>query len=357
MSIPVLFAGRAGYAGEDQINFQLPSNVPTGCSVSFQISVNGTLSPAASLAIAPSAGAGACVLPGYTTAQLTALDNGGTITAGGVSLSQFNITEPTIGAITSASASASFTQISGFELASLSSLPGSFSQATIGSCTVYQATLGSNGQVVVSGSVTALDAGTITLSGPAASGLNNTAMTDTAGSYYLTIGESGSISIPGEPSGTLGAGTYTVAATGGTGVGKFNASITLGSPLTVTGGLPSTVSRSSPLPIGWTGGASTDVVAIIGYSGTTTGTGTSAVSTVTGFTCTTTAGTGGFTVPVSVLGQLLATPSTTAGGTGFLEVSSGPAPVSFAPPLTGSSSTVAATFSASVGTAGTVTYQ
>lgn len=356
VTVPALFAGRAGYAGEDQVNFQLPANVPTGCTETFQVSVNGSLSPATTISVAP-AGASACVLPGYTTSQLQSLDNGGTITAGGVDLSQLTINEATIGSITSASASASFTQISGFELASLSSLPGSFSQTTIGSCTVYQATVGSNGQVVVSGTATILDAGTVTLSGPAASNLNNTPMTDTAGSYSLTIGESGSISIPGEPSGTLGAGTYTVAATGGTGVGKFNASITLGSPLSVTGGLPATVNRSSPLTINWTGGASADVVAIIGYSGTTTGTGTSAVSTVTEFTCTTTAGTGGFTVPTSVLGQLQATPASSAGGTGFLEVSSGPAPVSFAPTLTGSSTTVASTFSASVGTAGLVTYQ
>ena len=57
MNIPVDYAGRAGYAGEDQINFTLPANVPTGCSVSLQISVNGKLSPATSLSIAPNAGA------------------------------------------------------------------------------------------------------------------------------------------------------------------------------------------------------------------------------------------------------------------------------------------------------------
>ncbi len=34
MTIPVAYAGRAGYAGEDQINFTLPANVPTGCAVS-----------------------------------------------------------------------------------------------------------------------------------------------------------------------------------------------------------------------------------------------------------------------------------------------------------------------------------
>jgi uncharacterized protein (TIGR03437 family) len=354
-TIPVLFAGLAGYAGEDQINFQLPASIPTGCAVSFQISVNGTLSPATTISIAP-VGGSACVLAGYTTAQLTALDNGGTITSGGFSLSQFNETIAQLGAITSASAYGGFTELSGFQLGSLASAPGSFSESTIGSCTVLQATVGTSGQITVAGSVTNLDAGTVTLSGPAASNLNKTAMTDTSGTYSLTIGETG-INVPGQPTGTLAAGTYTVAGAGGTGVGAFNASITLGTPLSVTGGLPTTVNRSSPLTIDWTGGAATDVVTIIGYSGTTSGTGAAQVSTVTEFVCTTTAGTGGFTISPQVLGQLQATPATTAGGTGVLELSSGPAPVSFAPTLTGSSTTVASTLSASVGTLSTVTYQ
>ena len=61
VSIPVAFAGRAGYAGEDQINFTLPANVPTGCAVTLQISVNGVLSAPTSIAIAPSPSANACI--------------------------------------------------------------------------------------------------------------------------------------------------------------------------------------------------------------------------------------------------------------------------------------------------------
>src|ERR1035437_1839778 len=33
VNIPVAYAGRAGYAGEDQINFTLPTNIQTGCAV------------------------------------------------------------------------------------------------------------------------------------------------------------------------------------------------------------------------------------------------------------------------------------------------------------------------------------
>ena len=92
VNIPVDYAGRAGYAGEDQINFTLPANIPTGCAVSLQISVNGKLSAPTSISIAPDANSSACVMPGFTTAQLQKLDQGGTITAGGFSITQFTIT-------------------------------------------------------------------------------------------------------------------------------------------------------------------------------------------------------------------------------------------------------------------------
>ena len=56
VSITPLYAGRApGLAGADQINFALPSNIPTGCTVSFQVSVNGALSNPSFIAIAPDA--------------------------------------------------------------------------------------------------------------------------------------------------------------------------------------------------------------------------------------------------------------------------------------------------------------
>ncbi|HEV2448006.1 MAG TPA: hypothetical protein VGS58_18880, partial [Candidatus Sulfopaludibacter sp.] len=89
MSIAPLYAGRApGLAGADQINFQLPSNIPTGCAVSFQVSVNGTLSNPGFIAIAPDASSSACVMPGFTAQQLQNFDQGGTYTVGAFSLTQ-----------------------------------------------------------------------------------------------------------------------------------------------------------------------------------------------------------------------------------------------------------------------------
>src|ERR1017187_4019048 len=70
VSIPVLYAGRAGYAGENQINFPLPANIPTGCAVTLQFSVGGKLSAPTSISIAPDAGSSACVFPDRKSTRL-----------------------------------------------------------------------------------------------------------------------------------------------------------------------------------------------------------------------------------------------------------------------------------------------
>lgn len=350
-AITPLYAGASGYPGLDQINFTLPANVTTGCTVPLQISINGVTSTTTTIAIAPSASASACVLPGYTSSQLQSLDNGATITAGGFALSQIVETVTGLGTLKIDSASGGFTQVTGFEL---QALPFSYSSNTVGSCTVIQVS-GSAGQLSAAGTVTNLDAGKVTLSGPSGTNLNNTAFTETNNLYSLTIGEEG-ISIPGGLNGTIVAGTYSLAGPGGKDVGSFNTSITLGTPLNITGGLPSAVTRSQGLTLNWSGGNATDAVEIIGYSGSTSGSGTSAVTTATEFICTTTAGQDTFTVPASVLTQLPATPPSSANGAGFLEVASGPTPVSFTPSLTAGGS-VASTFSALVATGALVTYQ
>ncbi len=57
---------------------------------------------------------------------------------------------------------------------------------------------------------------------------------------------SGSSIIPGSVTGNIVGGQYTFNAAGGADVGKFSGSITVGAPLVVTGGLPTTVNRSQP---------------------------------------------------------------------------------------------------------------
>jgi uncharacterized protein (TIGR03437 family) len=353
MNIPVLYAGRAGYAGEDQITFALPSNVPTGCTTSFQISVNGVLSVPTYIAIAPNTTAAACVQPGFTTAQLQNLDDGGAYTAGGFSLVQIQETVSSVGSIKSNSASGSFTEYTAYQFSGAASAASA--TTVTGACTVTESTT-TGAVTTVSGSGIGLDAGAVTLNGPSGSSVANLAFTEGAAPYY---GYSLMLATTGLPTGSSGTGTivagqYTVSGAGGKDVGKFSSSITVGAPLTIAGGLPTSVNRSAGLPLSWTGGNSSDLVEILGSSSTTTGTGANATTTTWGFFCTTTAGTGGFTVSSSVLLQLPA--ATLSSGNGFLEVASTVTPSTFNAPLTAGGS-INGTFVSFLGYGGQVSYQ
>jgi uncharacterized protein (TIGR03437 family) len=350
MTIPVDYAGRAGYAGEDQINFTLPANVPTGCAVTMQISVNGKLSPPVSISIAPDNNSSACVFPGYTLQQLQSLDQGNSIVTGGFSVTQFGITIPQMGAVKSDSIGGGFTQLTGFQLSSAAQVNVSVIQQ--GSCQIIQST--STGTTQSTGNLTYLDAGTITVTGPAGSSLTNQALTKTNNSYGITNFEGSSFPIPGQVNFSLPAGTYTLNGGGGPDVGTFNTSLTLASPLTVTGGLPSSVNRSNSLTLNWTGGNANDLVEIIGSSSTQTGTGASAVTTSTTFFCVTTAGKQTFTVPSSILTQL---PASSANNPGILEVASGNASTTFSAQLPKLGGSTTGTFASFVGTGAQVTWQ
>jgi len=364
MSIAPVYAGRApGLAGADQINFTLPAGVPTGCTVSFQISVNGVLSTGTFLSIAPSASANACVAPGLTTSQLQNLDNGGTLTSGGFSLEDFsaNIVVPSVGNVTEtiASVAGGFTQVTGFQLASYAAVT-----YQPGACYVTQSSAAGQSTTTtttVATSITYLDAGAVTLNGPSGSNITNAALTESSNIYSLNISlQAAGITIPpaeaGIPNASIVSGTYTLKGAGGKDVGPFNASLNLGTLLTITGGLPSSVTRNSGLTLNWTGGNSTDVVEIFGISGSSSsGTAT--------FGCITTAGAGTFTVPASILNQLPAVTAQaiTAGtGTGFVGVFSSPAAAGsslFSAPLTAGGSIANSTFLALLGVEATASYQ
>ena len=361
VSIPVAYAGRNGYPGEDQINFTLPGNVQTGCAVPLQFSVNGNLSAATTISIAPDANASACVQPGYTTAQLQKFDNGGTFTLGGFSITQFSETYQGQ-SVKIDSIGGAFSQITGFQLGAAATVNPTIGTQS-GSCFVTPFTTAgsSSGGVSAGGKLTTLDAGVVSINGPAGSSLTNQALTEdivvdpltgsTSYDYSYTSYEGLGITIPGQASFSLVAGTYTLSGAGGKDVGSFSTSLTLGSPLIITGGLPSTVVRSAGLPLNWTGGLASDMVVIVGLSETTTGTGSSAVTSGAEFICTTTAGTGGFTVPASILTQL---PVST---TGVLEVSSGNSSASFTAPLKAGGSIDAGYFGSYLGIGNVPAYQ
>ena len=345
-TITPLYAGRApGLTGVEQYNFTLTGDSPTGCTVQIQVSVNGTMSHGSDfIAIAPS-GSDTCVQPGFTSQQLRDFDNGKTITTGLFNMTQFAENLPTIGNIKIDQASGVFTKYTGFELAAIPPNVTASPSALIGTCYVPQPVTGTGSGLGIGG--INLDAGKVTLTGPSGSNITNLAFTETNNTYSLNIGSEGG-SLPGFPSGnTLVAGAYTVNGAGGTDVGAFNASITLGSPLTITGGLPATINRGSGFSLAWTGGNPTDFVEVIGFSSS--GTGASAVTTT--FICYTTAGQKGITVPGGITSQLPASTN------GFLEVASGPNPAPFSAPLTAGGSIDAGFFFALIGSGAQVAYQ
>ena len=223
---------------------------------------------------------------------------------------------------------------------------------------------GSSSPISISGNGTGLDAGAVTLTGPSGSNISNLALTETLNYYNVTIGEEGlPAGTPGVGNGTIVAGTYTLNGAGGKDVGKFSASLTLGTPLSITGGLPSAITRSAGLTLNWTGGNATDLVLIFGEAGTNSGSGN---ATVTGadFICTTTAGAGTFTVPASILSQL---PAVTASqisannATGLLEVVSIGNPAAgngvFTAPLTAGGTVNSASFLGLLGALAQPAYQ
>ncbi|HXA48835.1 MAG TPA: hypothetical protein VNV86_00955, partial [Candidatus Acidoferrum sp.] len=270
VTIPVDYAGRAGYAGEDQINFTLPANVPTGCAVTLQISVNDKLSAPTSIAIAPDSGSTTCVLPGYTSAQLSKLDQGGSIITGGFSITQFQTTIPQVpNPVKSNFIGGNFSQLTAYQLSS--AVQSNISVIQQGSCQIIQATI--TGTPSGGDAPNYLDAGNITVNGPAGSSLSNQALTKTIKNDYSITSIEGFSGLPGQTSFSVPAGTYGLNGVGGADIGAFNASITIGSPLTITGGLPTSVNRNAGMTLNWTGGNSSDLVEIIGASSTTSGSG------------------------------------------------------------------------------------
>ena len=357
VSITPLYAGRApGLAGADQINFVLPGDVPTGCTVSFQVSVNGALSNPTFIAIAPDSGASACVEPGFTTSQLERYDQGASFTAGGFSLAQLSQTVPELGSVKFNTAGGQFIRYSGFQLAALSQYQAQVS--TSGACTVIHSISGSS-DVSVPQTI-GLDAGAVTLSGPSGSNLSNAPFTQDAKSngYSMILGAEG-IPIPGGSNARIVPGTYTVNGAGGKDVGRFSASVNIGTPLTIAGGLPSVVNRSAGLTLNWTGGNSSDPVQIYGSSSAFRGTGLNQTSETWAFICRTTAGAGTFTVPPSILTQLppvSASAITNDTGAGLLQVSSGVI-ANFTAPLVAGGNVDAASFMSLVGIGSTAAFQ
>src|SRR5262249_53697430 len=145
--------------------FTLPANIATGCTVSLQVSVDGTVSNAATLSIAP-AGSDACSSSQYSKETLARLDQGGGLTTGSFALLQFqtSLNVPGFGNVTAKveQVAGSFTKILGGQLSSTANLFD-----TSGTCQVFRRQ-GDTTALLLGATGTNLDAGSnLTLTGPA----------------------------------------------------------------------------------------------------------------------------------------------------------------------------------------------
>src|SRR6202049_3158327 len=76
---PLYSGASSGYPGLWQINLTLPSNIPTDCLASVQVSAGGQLSNTVTIAIAP-AGQDTCSSPGFSSSTISKLGSGNNIT-------------------------------------------------------------------------------------------------------------------------------------------------------------------------------------------------------------------------------------------------------------------------------------
>jgi hypothetical protein len=299
VSAQVAYHGRTVFPGLDQVNVTVPSGV-TGCNVSLVVKTGNYVSNSTTIAVA-AAGSRVCsdANTGLTSAVLTKCATSGCST-GSITISKTTtttqgITVPGFGTIgggttTSDDVSASFSKISPVQAAT-----GIYSPeiTSIGSCNVLTFSTNSSQSVptIPTPTFTALNAGTITMSG-AASGT----LTFKNGSYDLN-----------NSSGTLlpaSGGQFTFAGGGGSAdIGTFNVSTTLGAPLTSNVNSITTVTRANGQTVTWSGGTSGTYVTISGFSATAIG---SSTTNFVGayFFCSAPQSALSFNIPASVLLQL-----------------------------------------------------
>ena len=355
------FAGRAsGLPGTDQINFTVPADADTGCTVPLQVLTGDVASNNVTLAIAPS-GQSTCAHPFLSGDQLRKMSEGGTLTFGSLDLSRHNISSniPGLGNfdLTTESTGGLFAR---YGVGNLGEYQGDFSNV-INTCQVSRF----RSEDLPGGTYQApvpLDAGAaLRLNGPGAS---NVSVPKLQGTHYYshTLYSSGFPGVPGTQTGTptIAAGTYTLAGSGGADIGPFTASVTVPAPLNWTNrDSINEVNRGQALNLTWTGGGN-DVVFIFGLSYREAG-GTLDQPIYEGasFVCFQNASAGNFAVPTSILSQLPPSASINGapGGVLLLQLvgpaNGGP----FTAPLTAGGTVDRASFTYSYGFNKSVNYQ
>jgi uncharacterized protein (TIGR03437 family) len=296
---PLYSGASSGFPGLWQINFTLPATIAPDCFAAVQVSAGGQLSNSVTISIA--AGGQTSCSSQISAATLAKLDSGGPITLAGLTMGRLTFTtagvtksEELVGGVFNRYSAAEFL------------IP--YSGPKFGPCSVLDQTYPANAKEP-SAADTQLDAGTLKISGP---GLSST--------IAVIAGATGPDYSSSPPNGTLvNGGTYTLTGSGGTQVGPFTASTTMPTSFTVTNlSSLSTVSRSQPLTVNWTG-TGFDQVIIAVQGGILTPTTNHGVA----ISCAVPASLGTYSIPVAALAYL---PTVAAGSqnVGQVSVSAGP---------------------------------
>jgi uncharacterized protein (TIGR03437 family) len=280
---PIGYQGASSYPGLNQVNITIPASAPTGCNVSLVgVTAAGLPTNALSLPI----GNGACSDPQFGTVgnTLNTLGVATSVKSGTVILSHG--TAPESGGPQVIDAAIGTFQNTSYNGGTYGSNGKSVS---LGGCIISQ----SLGTSTATTTTTGLDAGNITVTGPAGSAPLTTS-SYTPGTYeaQLTAGF-----IP-----TAG-GTFTFQnGSGGKDVGPFNAQIVFPNPIMTwtNQSAAAIVTRSAGLPITWNGGAPGTFVYIGGSSSATVGGQSVSAS----FTCFAPVSPAQFTVPSYITSAL-----------------------------------------------------
>ncbi|MGD0773026.1 MAG: hypothetical protein ABSC05_09420 [Candidatus Solibacter sp.] len=300
IAVTPAYAGRSsGSPGLDQINFTVPSGVTPSCFVSLQVKAGGRLSNLGSIAVA-AAGQTTCSTSVLTQAQLLTLDQGGTLTVGGLQLSKSATT------FTASVSENTDTAAGWFGKYTIDAVANSnLAMVQPGACFLIQRS-GTTDQIGFGQPPPqTLDAGTrLTLNGPNASNMAIPRQSDN--SYLATLYSTGLLGSGATGSPTLAAGTYTVTGSGGAGVGAFSAPVTLPGDFVWTNQntIANPIPRAAPLTVTWTGGVGGLVVILGGALTRTSDTSLNSTYSAFGFNCTAPASAGSFTVPSNILQQL-----------------------------------------------------
>jgi uncharacterized protein (TIGR03437 family) len=298
VSASVAYSGRApGTSGEDQINFTIPANSPTGCWVPVYAVANGITSNAVTLAIDANGAPCSDVANPLSQAFIAGKKLGLLDLVHTDTLQDLTVASPVTIQNDFLVADFGATPVTPWPFATL------FSQPPPGACTLIQ-----HGSDIFGNDTTgAIDPetslgipATFTVSGSGGTKQIAPASGSAAAAYLIGSATPAFAGLPNQV--FLSPGPFTVSAAAAGSIGAVQASITMPTAFTWTGRSNlGTVPRSSPLNLSWSGLAANQYMAIFG------GTTDLPTNSSSMFYCLAPAGSSSFTVPPQILSAVPAT--------------------------------------------------